>query len=87
MVEQTGDHAPEPRQPRPRGWPARAARLSPALGALSILLVYLIFVPLFINKCGWLNANCTQPQIRAYLVSHGLTSSCTRERSRWPTRA
>jgi hypothetical protein len=72
MVEQTGDHAPEPRKPCPRGWLARAARLSPALGALSILLVYLIFVPLFINKCSWLNANCTAPQIRAYLVSHEL---------------
>jgi hypothetical protein len=72
MIEQSGDSPPAPRVPRPRGWLAGAGRLSPALGALAILIVYLIVVPLFINKCGWLNANCAAPQIRAYLVSHGL---------------
>lgn len=61
-----------PRRSRPDGWVSRAARLSPALGALAILLVYLIFVPLFINKCGWLDSRCGPPQIRTYLASQGL---------------
>lgn len=57
---------------RPSRWLAGLTGWSPALAALAIVLLYVIYVPLFINNCNRLAAGCQPPLIKEYLASHGL---------------